>query len=214
MKNQIKILKIFWDPSTPSGGLPTVIGLTWLFVFIYQIAARQYLIPLFGHSVTLSYLAKGESVHLAAVAGVTTAISYFSAISAASGSMLGFLITAATIFLTLPVEGLYKRFAENNLLVKLFELFILAIFTNALTLIMSLVATFTRQGIKAFAFEYVTQIATLVCLSYSIGFLLQCIHVLYDLGSGFLTQIQEQVQHAKAAKLAKIHSNTGPKGTV
>lgn len=213
-KEQNLVSKLFFDFRKPSGFLPCAILLLWIALLSWQFWKGCYLLPLFGHSSTIESLKDGNSYEVAAAAGVAIAISYYSAIASATGSLLGFLITAATIFLTLPPEGLFKRFAQNELLVKLFELFIYAIVATALSLVLSLLASFTRQGIHAFAFEYGIQVITLITLSFSIGYLLQCIHVLSDLGCDYLREIEQQEISIKNKKLADLKTKIGPPGTV
>ncbi|GEM_PF-5778444 len=219
MNNQtltLKVLlyKLFFDFKKPSGFIPCAILLCWIVLFAAQICNKCYYLPLFGHTETIEACISGSTNNAAAAAGASIAISYYSTISSTTGSLLGFLITAATIFLTQPTQGLFKRFAQNGLLVKLFELFIYAIVATATTLILSLVAAFTRQGVHAFAFEYGLQLATLFTLSFSVGYLLQCIHVLSDLGCDYLREIEKQEIANKNSAIAAMQQKVGPPGTV
>lgn len=208
------IFKLFFDFKKPSGFIPCAILLSWTILLLWQIFQKCYVLPLFGYSAALDACKNGSSYEAASALGASIANSFYSAISSATGSLLGFLITAATIFLTLPSEGLFKRFAQNELLVKLFELFIYAVVATAITLILSLVAAFTRHGIHSFEFDYAIQIATLIALSFSLGYLLQCVHVLSDLGCDYLREVETQEIAKKNRKLEEIRERTGPPGTV
>lgn len=208
------IHKLFFDFKKPSGFIPFAILVFWTILIFWQISQQCYILPLFGYSVAMDACNNGSTYEAAASAGASIANSYYSAISSATGSLLGFLITAATIFLTLPAEGLFKRFAQNELLVKLFELFIYAVVATAITLVLSLVAAFTRHGIHAFEFDYGIQVATLIALSFSIGYLLQCIHVLSDLGCDYLREIERQEIANRNRKLEELSEKIGPPGIV
>lgn len=216
----------FWDKSRPHPWLSLIFMLAWIGIIGYECYYKILIIPMFGTSATeAAYNAAMDTaknspsaVKLAIAAGATAgsavAINFYSAIASATGSLLGFLVTAATIFLTIPSADRLRSFAENGMLSRLFKTFVWAILSTAASLVFSLVGMFTKYGLNNFWEEYIIQMFTLISLSLALTYLLQSVFILADTGANVLTELDNAAQVEKDKKRTAIDAEIGPRGNV
>lgn len=218
---------IFWDKSRPYPIWVPIASICWLTIVALEFSGKAHLMVLFGsaafkqiYDASLFGIVKASAAQVAqanaaATSGaVSVALTNFSAIASASGSLLGFLIAAATIFLTSPAEGLVKRFAENELLVPLFGTYIRAVVATTFTLMFSLTSMFLKIGINNFNVEYILQAATLISLTFTFVFLGQTIKVLSDAGTDVTSNLQQKAKEEQLKKISDLQEQVGKTGTV
>jgi hypothetical protein len=169
--------------STPLPWLPVTVGALWLFVVLAESHGTK-VVPRFP---------AGQEANI------------YSAICSATGSLLGFVITAATIFLTLPVEEHLKRFANNGMLCPLFGTFLRAIMMSTV----ALVASLTGLLAPSFTLEYIT----LMAVSFALAFLMQSVRILATVGESVLGKIEDDAKKAKEANRKAIQDQMGPRGS-
>jgi hypothetical protein len=133
-------------------------------------------------------------------------VDYYAAIASSLASLLGFLITAATIFLTMGFDH-FQRLAENQLLRPLFGVFVYAIGASGIALIASIIGLFFDRN--TILLSSVIQAVTCVSLIMAMAYLCQTISIFSSMGNDLLVKIENKAIGNKAQKRNEIEKAIG-----
>lgn len=157
----------------------------WLPGTITAIAGLTVIIKLCGGPDFLYYVFGTDS---------NLKVQYYGFISAVLACIVGFEITASTMFLTISHETLLPKFAAAKLLHHLFNAFIHAIETAGLSLVACIIAMFLDKGNAKATIGYLLEVASIGFLALSTAYTIQSITIIRDVGNNILKRVEKKVQ--------------------
>lgn len=134
---------------------------------------------------------------------------FYGVITSSLASLVGFIITAAAIMLTLNTEQHMKWLAHDEKLLPMFRTFVRAIITSGIALVASIVGFLfdTTEHPHEF-FQYLT----IISLIMSFAYLAQTITIFAMVAEIVLKRIQDNVKEEKAAAEKALNEKLGPPG--
>ncbi len=116
----------------------------------------------------------------------------YGSLAGIAASLLGFEITAATIYMTVAHEKYLRRFAKAGFLGPLFDTFVVAIKYAGIALVASVVGMFLDQNVST-RLSFPLELAATLSFLLSIARLTQTVAVLSDVGHIIMYKTAQQI---------------------